>query len=124
MALGESSGHPMPNTPSQTVRQTHSGGSNAVDDPHARSNHTVPPQRTLALWTEVAHGIDKNQTGENLIRDGFHSTQGSLPYVGTYRGYQCFIRSIYFSYLLCTLWILALATPRRKETSLINYTIV
>jgi len=59
----EGDGRPMPSTSNQTSRQT------AESSPNMRSDatmipvsHQMPSQRTVALWNEVANGIDKSQT--------------------------------------------------------------
>ncbi len=63
-----------------TVAPQQAGGSQGTADQAARDTEEAPlnqenavPQRTLRLWEEVAHGIDKNSTGELVGRNSYAS---------------------------------------------------
>lgn len=52
--------------------------STEVDDAILNNADNVVPQATQRLWNEVAHGIDKNSTGESLT-DLKNKMTESLP---------------------------------------------
>ena len=55
--------HPQGDVPKVIVAEE---ASEIAEAPDIESD-TAPSQRTLQLWNEVAHGIDKNSTGESTI---------------------------------------------------------
>ena len=58
---------PMPS--SNQARQTTGASQNMRSDATMiPASQQLPSQRTVALWNEVANGIDKSQTGETLHR--------------------------------------------------------